>query len=127
MTGRSDTRAGAIFRRRGFLGLALPLIVHGPGLAAGQGRERVRTVGLLVSLPPDDQSPRLPAMKGDLERLGWIEGRNIRYEIRSTYGPRGTRQSVATEMVNLKPDVILASSSPETAALLALTRTIPII
>jgi putative ABC transport system substrate-binding protein len=66
-------------------------------------------------------------MKGDLEKLGWIEGRNLRYETRLTYGPPGTRETAAREMVALNPDVILASSSPETAALLALTRTIPVI
>jgi ABC-type uncharacterized transport system substrate-binding protein len=113
-------------KRRDLLILAMASAVGWPVAAAGQGR--MRTVGILVSLPLNDvQWTRLPATKSYLEKLGWIENRNIRFELRSTFGGPAALATAVKELVDLNPDVILASSSAETAALAAATRTIPII
>jgi len=75
----------------------------------------------------DTQWTRLPATKARLEKLGWVENHNIRFELRSSYGGAAALATAVRELVDLNPDVILASSSAETAALAAATRTIPII
>jgi putative tryptophan/tyrosine transport system substrate-binding protein len=120
-------------QRRDFMRLATvaagwPTLV-GPTFAVAQNR--IRLVGTLVSLPTDDRlgvtSERVARMKADLERLGWVEGRDIRYEVRSTFGGPEARAKAVNAMVALKPDVITTSSSLETAAMLAVTRTIPIV
>jgi len=114
--------------RRLVMRLAAGAALAWPAAAAGQGAGRVRTVGVLVSLRMDDlQWTRLPALRAQLEKLGWVENRTLRLEVRSSYGGAAARAAAVKEMVALNPDVILASSTAETAALMAATSTIPII
>jgi putative tryptophan/tyrosine transport system substrate-binding protein len=116
-------------KRRDFMLLATAATAGWPALSAAQGR--MRTVGILVSLPADDRlgavAERIARIKADLARLGWVEGRDIRYEARSTFGGPEARAKAINEMVALKPDVIATSSSLETAGVLAVTRTIPVV
>ena len=64
-----------------------------------------------------------------LQKLGWFEGRNVRFDIRWGTGnlnPDGTRRN-ATELVALAPDVILGSTTASTVALQQATHTVPIV
>lgn len=96
-------------------------------LAAAAEPERIRVLGMLISLPLSDVQPRQVLFFEDMKRRGWIEGQNIRYEIRSTYGGEAVRDQMVAELLALKPDIILTTSSYETAAVLKTTRTIPVI
>jgi putative ABC transport system substrate-binding protein len=115
--------------RRDVLALATATAAARPTHAAAQSR--MRLVGMLVSLPADDRlgavAERIARVKADLAKLGWVESRDIKYEIRSTFGGPEARAKAIAEMVALKPDVITTSSSLETAGLLAVTKTIPIV
>ena len=114
----------ATLHRRAFM---LALAACGAPIATARAAERIRTVGMLLSLPLNDlQWTRLPALQRSLAKLGWIEGRTLRYELRSSHGGPAVREAAARELVALRPDVIIANSTPDTAALLAVTRTIPI-
>jgi ABC-type uncharacterized transport system substrate-binding protein len=62
-----------------------------------------------------------------LQRLGWVEGRNIHIEYRFAAGEPGLFKSYAADLVGLSPDVILASTTPAAAAVRELTRTQPIV
>jgi putative ABC transport system substrate-binding protein len=62
-----------------------------------------------------------------LQQLGWVEGRNLRIDTRWASGDADLYRKYATELVALKPDVILATASPTVAALQAVTRTVPIV
>jgi putative tryptophan/tyrosine transport system substrate-binding protein len=62
-----------------------------------------------------------------LNELGWIEGRNIRVDRRWGAGSVDRMQLVAKELVGLNPDVLLAITTPATAALQAETHSIPIV
>ena len=66
----------------------------------------------------------LSAFAEGLEKLGWVEGRNLRLDIRWTSGNADLRQMLAKELVELQPDVILSNTTPVTAALQRQTRTI---
>jgi ABC-type uncharacterized transport system substrate-binding protein len=60
--------------------------------------------------------------------LGWIEGRNVRFD--SRFGTAGNPELVrksAAELLALSPDVILASGSPNVAALQQANRNVPIV
>jgi putative ABC transport system substrate-binding protein len=108
--------------------LALAAAIASARIAAAQEIGRVRTIGMLLSLPLNDlQWTRLPVLKRNLEKLGWVEGRNIRYELRSSHGGPAVRAAAARELAALRPDVIITSSTPDTAAMMAVTRTIPIV
>jgi putative ABC transport system substrate-binding protein len=59
--------------------------------------------------------------------LGWADGRNLRMDVRWAAGNIGRMRMYAKELVGLGPEVILASSTPVTAALQRETQTIPIV
>jgi putative ABC transport system substrate-binding protein len=59
--------------------------------------------------------------------LGWTDGRNLRMDVRWAPGRTDLMHTFAKELVNLQPDVILADSTPVTAALKRETLTIPIV
>ena len=120
----THNRPATLHRRRFILALA----ATAGSASITRAAERIRIVGMLVSLPLNDlQWTRLPVFKRNFEKLGWIEGRNLRYEIRSSHGGPAARVAAARELAALRPDVIITSSTPDTAALLAVTRTIPIV
>src|SRR5262249_51451855 len=69
----------------------------------------------------------LSAFTQALGDLGWIEGRNVRVDVRWTVDDINRMRTLAQELVGLQPDVILANGTPVTAALQRETRTIPIV
>jgi putative ABC transport system substrate-binding protein len=79
----------------------------------------------------DENDPLMKAYLSVFTRaladLGWSEGRNVRIDLRSA-GPDTNRlRALARELVGLRPDIILARSTPATVALQREMRTIPIV
>ena len=116
-------------RRREFITLlggaaaASPLITH------AQQSVPVRRVGVLMNTAADDVEGqvRMNAFFQRLQSLGWIEGQNVRIDSRWTVGIDGGYRKAASELVQLNPEVILATGTPAVAPLLDTTRTIPIV
>jgi putative ABC transport system substrate-binding protein len=100
-----------------------------PLTARAQPTERVRRIGVLIPYDENDPlaKPRLSALTQALADLGWIEGRNMRIELRWGGGDINRMQALAQELVGLRPDIIVANTTPATAALQRETRTIPIV
>jgi putative tryptophan/tyrosine transport system substrate-binding protein len=116
-------------RRREFIaGLGGAAAAWPPPARAQQG-ERVRRVGVLLGWT--DSSPMfrsfLDAFIQELAHLGWVDGRNVRIEQRWTNADLDRTGSLAKELIELKPEVILASTTPATAALQREGRPIPIV
>jgi putative ABC transport system substrate-binding protein len=100
-----------------------------PVAARAQQPERMRRVGVLMGwsdIDPEHRA-RLSAFEQGLAKLGWMDGQNIRIDVRWTLGDVERARFFAKELVELRPDVILASTTPATAALQRETRTIPIV
>jgi putative ABC transport system substrate-binding protein len=53
----------------------------------------------------------LAAFQRRLQDLGWIEGRNIRFEIRWAGGDPDKARIFAKELIGMTPDVIVPSSN----------------
>jgi len=70
---------------------------------------------------------RRVAFRNGLADLGWIEDRNVRFEIRHGAGDRDRVRTGAAELVKLAPDVIFSCRTSSTAAMKAATRSIPIV
>jgi len=131
--------ASPVQSRRAVLGIAAAAVAAPAALSLGivvsrqgRGAERVWLLGHLSSLPLDDplmnpRAGRLKTLFEELERNGWVVGRNLRYEVRSGAGGPAARAVAIQELIDLDPDVIITVSSSETAALLAQTRTIPVL
>jgi putative ABC transport system substrate-binding protein len=93
----------------------------------GQPRERARRVGVLMGFDESDAEAKgwLSIFQNELVQLGWIEGRNVRMDVRWAAGNLDRARMYAKELVDLQPDVILSQTSLTTAALRGETRTIP--
>ena len=116
-------------KRREFIALLGGAAATWPLAARAQQPERMRRIGVLLSTAADDpeSSARTASFLQGLQQLGWIEGRNLRIDIRWAAGDAELYRKYAAELVALAPDIILASSSPTVAALQAATRTVPIV
>ena len=115
-------------KRREFISLLGGAAAAWPIVARAQQPEPMRRIGVLVGLAENDpeMKERLAGFRQGLEKLGWSEGSNVRIDYR--FAPAGTRAHLlARELVALQPDVILAQSTPATAALKPETSTIPIV
>src|ERR1041385_5488456 len=90
---------------------------------------RMRRIGVLLPATTDDSEyPILvKAFVGQLQQLGWTEGRNIRIDIRWAGGDVDSNRRNAQELVALDPDVIMASGNASAGPLLQTTRTIPVV
>jgi ABC transporter substrate binding protein len=121
---------GEHMQRREFITLLGGTAAVWPLAARAQQPERMRRIGVLMGYPEDDlEGPAFfAAFREGLEKLGWVENRNIRFETRwAAPEDAEARQRFAKELVALQPDLILSAVTPTTAALLEQTRTIPIV
>jgi putative tryptophan/tyrosine transport system substrate-binding protein len=100
-----------------------------PLAARAQQGERMRRVGVLMQLAPNDPDaqPRVLAFQRGLQELGWTDGRNVRIDYRWALGDVALMRAQAAELVSLKPDVIVGASTPVVVALRAESRAIPIL
>jgi putative ABC transport system substrate-binding protein len=91
--------------------------------------ERMRRIGVLMGVDENDPVTKLllSAFTQALADLGWTDGRNVRMHFRWAGGDINQIRAFAQELVGLQPDIIVASSTPVTAALQRETRTIPIV
>src|SRR5262245_64146879 len=70
----------------------------------------------------------LKAFVQGLRRLGWIDGENLRIETRWTAGDPTLSAAYAADLVELlKPDVMLAVTARNLAAVQRVTRSVPIV
>jgi putative ABC transport system substrate-binding protein len=115
-------------RRRAFITL-LGGAAAWPIAARAQQPERMRRIGVLMNFTEGDREglARLAGFKQALQQLGWMEDRNIRFDIRWGGGSDQHLRALAMQLVSLSPDVILASSGSTMPALLEATHTIPIV
>jgi len=113
------------FRRRDFI-VALGGMAVWPLAARAQ---QLRLIGVLAAYGESDPEAqaRVAAFRQGLEGLGWKEGHNIQMEYRWGAGDPDRARTFASELVSLKPDVILAHGTPALTALHGVTRTIPVV
>src|SRR6516164_8269489 len=95
-------------QRRQFIGLVSSAVMASALAARAQQRERMRRIGVLMSIAVDDpESPaRIAAfLQGRAER-GWADRRNMMIDYRWAAGDSERSRKSAAELVALSPDVI---------------------
>jgi putative ABC transport system substrate-binding protein len=115
-------------RRREFIAFLGNAAAAWPLAARAQQRERMRRIGALMAMAPEDpQAPtRIAALAQGLQELGWTVGGNVRIDYRWSVSDADRRRHAA-ELVALSPDVILATSGAIVGALQEVSRSVPIV
>jgi putative tryptophan/tyrosine transport system substrate-binding protein len=100
-----------------------------PLAARAQQKEHVRRVGVLMhtSAGEPETQARLAAFVQGLQEAGWLVGRNVQVETRWSTGDLARLSKDAAQLVETRPDVILAGVGATTAALVQATHTIPVV
>jgi putative tryptophan/tyrosine transport system substrate-binding protein len=116
-------------KRREFITLVAGSAAAWPLAARAQQAERVRRIGVMMPLAESDSETqsRVAALRENLQKLGWIEGRKLRIDYRWAVSDLDRARTVAKELVGLIPDVILPSTTQMLAAVQTETRSIPIV
>jgi putative tryptophan/tyrosine transport system substrate-binding protein len=90
-------------------------------------RAQQKAVPVIGILDVGDPAPLLKAFREGLQDKGYVEGQNIRLEIRSPVGSSKSLAALARELVGLQVDVIVAKFTPAVRAAMDATETIPIV
>jgi putative ABC transport system substrate-binding protein len=111
-------------RRRDFLALVVGAVAW--PIAGRAQEQRVPSIGVLVrAVPGSDNFWR--DFREAMRQLGYIEGKNIRFEFRSDQGQMSRLPELAAELVRLKVDVIVPWYTPAAIASKQATGEIPIV
>jgi ABC-type uncharacterized transport system substrate-binding protein len=91
--------------------------------------QQVRRLGILMAGAESDPHYQadVAVFREGLQKLGWVDGQNIRIEVRWAGFNAETMRRYAKELIALQPDLILSNDTPTTATLLQQTRTVPIV
>jgi ABC-type uncharacterized transport system substrate-binding protein len=111
-------------RRRDFIKVFATTALSWPVSTRAQ---QVPVIGLLLPLSLSGAARNIEAFRSGLSDLGYFEGRNYTLEFRFADGFFERLPKLATELVALKPAVIIAGSPPAVVAAHKATQTIPIV
>ena len=97
--------------------------------ARAQQPEHMRRIGVLSGLAADDPQGQanIAALLQGLQQWGWADGRNVRIDYRWGTANADDMRKYASELVTLKPDVLVATGGTSVGPLLQATRTVPIV
>jgi putative tryptophan/tyrosine transport system substrate-binding protein len=112
--------------RRAFIGTLAGALLTAPFAAEAQPAAKVARIGYLAANLAASPHLREAFLQG-LRDLGYVEGRNVVIEYRDAEGKYERFPALATELVALKVDVIVVTSTPAAVAVKQATRTIPIV
>ena len=114
-------------KRREFV-TAIGVVAAWPLAARAQQDKRVRRIGVLMGVANDAQGQaHIKAFQAELERLGWLDGRNVQIDYQFGVGGIDRVHDYAAELIGARPDVIVANGPQALAALRRLTSIIPIV
>jgi putative ABC transport system substrate-binding protein len=100
-----------------------------PLQSRAQPRDSLRRIGVLIGISANDPTARAreATLLAALQALGWKQGQNVTVTFRFAGGQAQLFDSYAQELVNLRPDVILAVTSPAVEAILKSDKAVPIV
>jgi len=115
-----------VVTRRQWLGAAAGAVAARIARGA-ETRKTTARVGFLAANTPEVARAPIAAFQRALSERGWVEGRNLSFEIRYGQGEADRLPGLAAELVRLRVDVIVTGSSSATRAAKDATRSIPIV
>jgi putative ABC transport system substrate-binding protein len=114
--------------RREFIAGAVATAAR-PGTVLGQQPNQLRRIGVLLQGTGTDPEyqPYLVAFIDGLRQLGWIEGQNLRVDVRWSASNTDLARTYAVELIGLKPDVVLAATTLNLTMICQATSTVPVV
>ena len=115
--------------RRVLMSACTFLLVSATTMAQAQTVDRQRHVGVLISGKEAHKNVRhrLTVFKAAMQSLGWIEGKNVRYDVRWGNSSRDRVSAEALRLINAAPTAVLTIGTPATRAVHRHTKSIPIV
>ena len=107
--------------------LLIGLVLASVHLAEGKQANQPARIGILQSGSASSSMSRIVALREGLRELGCVEGKNIIVDYRYAEGKMDQFAMLASELVRLKPDILVTSGSPGITALMKATNKIPIV
>jgi len=118
-----------MMKRREFITLLGGAAATWPVAARGQQRDQMPRIGVLIGRSERDPEGQewSAAFERGLKELGWIPGQTASVDYRWQTGDLSQRTAFVDEIVALKPDILVASTTQYLVAARNATRTIPIV
>ena len=115
-------------RRREFIIFLSAVAAVCPLIARAQQGERMRRIGILMAYSPSDKEiqNRVQAFKEQLRNRGWTKDVNVQFDERWTTDNMDLIRAAATNLLELKPDVVVAIGGRVIPILMQMTSSIPI-
>ena len=108
--------------------ICLLLTVFLPTIAKAQQSTKIPRIGILSITSPSSPGSPEEAFRQGLRELGYVEGRSIVIEYRYAEGNAERLSKLASELVRLKVDVLVAAAgAPGALAAKQVTKTVPIV
>jgi putative ABC transport system substrate-binding protein len=116
-------------RRREFITLLGGAAAACPLAARGQQGEPIRRIGVLMGGPATNAITQAyaAAFAQALRQLGWIEGQNLRMDIRWNAGDAALAQTYAAQLLGIQPEAILAATTANLEAVRQATTNVPVV
>ena len=116
-------------RRRDFITLLSGAAVVAPLTARAQQTGGMRRIGVVMGYAATDPAAQaqVAALRQELQKLGWAEGRNIRIDVRFSAADAGRVRAAVMELMSFTPDLLVSNTNLVTAVVQAEVRTIPIV
>ena len=116
-------------RRRQFISALAGTAVTWPLGAHAQQPDKMRRISFLMSIAESDPEAQLwvAAFRKGLEELGWTDGRNVRIDYRFGGGDATVMPKLAKELIERRPEVIVAATYSAVTAVRQQTLSIPIV
>ena len=102
-------------------------LLAAPLAALAQPTGKTYRIGCIVTAAREETRHLIAALSDGLRELGYVEGRNVLFELRFAEGRQERLPSLAAELVQLKVDVLVTGSNPVIAAVKQATATIPVV
>jgi putative ABC transport system substrate-binding protein len=79
---------------------------------AARAQQRVRRIGMVMAYAESDPNGQMQvaAFREHLQKLGWMEGSNLRIDLRFGAGDPVHIRELARELLSLGPDLMVANS-----------------
>jgi putative ABC transport system substrate-binding protein len=113
-------------RRREFIVL-LGGAAAWPTVAIAQQDSKKRLIGLIAAFNDKEMMPLVAAFRARMQELGWVEGQNIVFDVRTTSGDYAKLDKEAGSLASAAADVIVAQGTPGLVAAKKSTKTIPVV